>query len=90
MLRIRSGNPTYRAMAGLATWSRSGLSEADRGDKLSTWDCVRAYLRGLGITDKRVYSEWQSKWRNTQVEIHLAVERGTEACDGPIESIDNH
>ena len=42
--RIEADAPTYREMAAATGSAHSSLSEADRGERLPTWECTVCYL----------------------------------------------
>jgi hypothetical protein len=65
-LRATSGMPTYRQMARKANFSHNGLSQADRGIRLPTWDCVRAYLKGCDVTAPEEIERWYQRWESTK------------------------
>jgi hypothetical protein len=65
-LRAESGKPTYRQMAKKANFSHNGLSQADRGIRLPTWDCVRAYLKGCDVTAPEEIERWRQRWESTK------------------------
>lgn len=73
--RLDAGGPTYRAMAERANWSHNALSQADRGDRIPTWECTCAYLFGLGINGKAIETTWRERWRTAHRELDLAKKK---------------
>jgi hypothetical protein len=46
-LRKRAGNPPYKCLAELASYSRAHLSDAARGNTCPAWEVVEAFARGM-------------------------------------------
>ena len=76
--RYAAGNPKYRAMAARSGYSHTALSQAARGERLPSWECVQAYLRACGVTDEAEFKEWQGDWESTRraVQLRRATEIG--------------
>jgi hypothetical protein len=70
-LRVTANSPTYRAMSKISNISHNALSEADRGQRLPTWPCVRAYLVGCGVTDVAEFERWRQRWESTKNAVEL-------------------
>ena len=64
-LRALAENPTYVAMARKGLASKSGLSAADNGKELPSWEVTRAYVLACdGDLD-----EWEKRWTETKEKI---------------------
>ncbi|MFC6021853.1 hypothetical protein ACFP2T_37540 [Plantactinospora solaniradicis] len=69
-LRRNAGDPAYRLMGKRGNFSHTGLSQADRGDKLPTWECMRAYVLACGTTDEEL-AHWRTRWESTKRAVEL-------------------
>jgi hypothetical protein len=57
-LRERSGNPSYRVLAGRAAYSHTMLSRCVSGPALPTWPVAAAFIRACGGDD----AQWRDRW----------------------------
>ncbi len=70
LVREKDGNPTYRALAGIAGFSATTLSDAAGGVRLPSLEVTLAYVGACG-GDVRY---WQERWQ--ELDRSLALERG--------------
>jgi len=65
MLRMRSGNPSYREMAKVALFASSVLSSAASGHRLPTLPVTLAFVRACSGD----LHEWERRWRALATEL---------------------
>ena len=76
-LRERAGRPSYRALAGIAHYSVTALSEAAAGHQLPTLAVTLAYVRACGGDT----ASWEQRWRSLAADI-ATTDTATNAAIG--------
>ncbi|WP_405772042.1 hypothetical protein [Streptomyces sp. NBC_01538] len=68
-LRRNAGSPSYRAMAKIAGFASTSLSQAAAGERLPSLAVVQGYVRACGGDP----DEWEPRWRDAEAEVAGAV-----------------
>ncbi|MDH6113829.1 hypothetical protein P3T36_005659 [Kitasatospora sp. MAP12-15] len=76
-VREEAGNPTYRALAGLAGFSATTLSDAAGGVRLPSLEVTLAYVGACGGDATR----WESRWRELDRLLESEREAAAPAAD---------
>ncbi|WP_405870928.1 helix-turn-helix domain-containing protein [Streptomyces sp. NBC_00005] len=67
-LRKTAGGPSYRAMAKVAGFSATTLSQAAAGERLPSLAVVQGYVRACGGDP----AEWEPRWKEAEEETNRA------------------
>lgn len=76
-LRKSAGSPSYRALASLANYSGTSLSEAARGVSFPSLDVTLAYAQACGGDTEF----WSQYWKETEVLLSDTIGRAVDATE---------
>jgi len=81
-VRTEAGNPTYRALARVAGYSATTLSEAAAGTRLPTLNVVLAYVGACGGN----VAAWRERWHRLDAELAAGGQAPGAAAEVPPEA----